>query len=228
MLSLLGVLVVIVGFALKLEPIAIIFVSAIVTAICGQIPPVELLETVGSTFVANRTQLITLILMILTGTLERNGLKEAGAELIRKLQGLSTGMLMAVWGIAHEFFIIFKIPIGSVPAYVRPILMPMTVGIVESNGRTVAPEHEETMKALYGMHYNVGNFFGQCCFAANASVLLIQSTLANIGYEVDVMQIVRVQIPVAAMAMVMAAVYTLVVDTRMSKKCYGAVQKTRR
>ena len=238
MLSLLGVLVVIVGFALKLEPIAIIFVSAAVTAVCGQIPPgeetrqrenvEELLETVGSTFVANRTQLITLILMILTGTLERNGLKEAGAELIRKLQGLSTGMLMAVWGIAHEFFIIFKIPIGSVPAYVRPILMPMTVGIVESNGRAVAEEHEECMKALYGMHYNVGNFFGQCCFAANASVLLIQSTLANIGYEVDVMQIVRVQIPVAAFAMLMAAVYTIAVDTRMSKKCYGAVMKTQK
>ena len=80
MLSLLGVLVVIVGFALKLEPIAIIFVSAIVTAICGQIPPVELLETVGSTFVANRTQLITLILMILTGTLERNGLKPGASR----------------------------------------------------------------------------------------------------------------------------------------------------
>ena len=42
-----------------------------------------------------------------------------------------------------------------------------------------------------------------------ASVLLIQSTLANIGYEVDVMQIVRVQIPVAAFAMLMAAVYTI-------------------
>ena len=59
-------------------------------------------------------------------------------------------------------------------------------------------------------------------------MLLIQSTLANIGYEVDVMQIVRVQIPVAAFAMLMAAVYTIIVDTRVSKKCYGAVQKTRR
>ena len=228
MLSLLGVLVVVIGFALKLEPIAIIFVSTIVTAVCGQIPPGELLETVGSTFVANRTQLITIILMLLTGTLERNGLKEAGAELIRKLKGLSTGMLIAVWGVIYELAIIFKVPIGSVPAYVRPILMPMTMGIVESNGRPVPEEHEECLKALYGMHYNVGNFFGQCCFAANGSVLLIQSTLANIGYEVDVMQIVRVQIPVAIFAMVMAAAYTIIVDTRMSKKCYGAVMKTKK
>lgn len=81
---LLGVLVVIIGFAIKLEPIAIIVVSAIVTAIFGGINVIDLLETVGTTFVANRNQLITIILMILTGTLERNGLKEAGADLIRR------------------------------------------------------------------------------------------------------------------------------------------------
>lgn len=67
---LLGVLVVIIGFAIKLEPIAIIVVSAIVTAIFGGINVIDLLETVGTTFVANRNQLITIILMILTGTLE--------------------------------------------------------------------------------------------------------------------------------------------------------------
>ena len=67
---LLGVVVVIIGFAIKLEPIAIIVVSAIVTAIFGGINVIDLLETVGTTFVANRNQLITIILMILTGTLE--------------------------------------------------------------------------------------------------------------------------------------------------------------
>ena len=197
MLSLLGVVVVIIGFALKLEPIAIIVVSAIVTAVCGGINVVDLLTSVGTTFVANRNQLITIILMILTGTLEKNGLKEAGAALIRKAKGLTTGMLIAIWGVLDEIFIIFKIPIGGIPSYVRPILMPMTLGIIESKGYEVAPEHEETIKALYGKDYNVSNFFGQCLFAANSSVLLIQSTLASIGYEVDVMQIVAVQIPVA-------------------------------
>lgn len=54
---LLGVLVVIIGFAVKLEPIAIIVVSAIVTAIFGGINVIDLLETVGTTFVANRNQL---------------------------------------------------------------------------------------------------------------------------------------------------------------------------
>lgn len=222
MLSLLGVVVVIIGFALKLEPIAIIVVSAIVTAVCGGINVVDLLTSVGTTFVANRNQLITIILMILTGTLEKNGLKEAGAALIRKAKGLTTGMLIAIWGVLDEIFIIFKIPIGGIPSYVRPILMPMTLGIIESKGYEVAPEHEETIKALYGKDYNVSNFFGQCLFAANSSVLLIQSTLASIGYEVDVMQIVVVQIPVALFAMFINAGQSYLVDKRMSKKYYSA------
>lgn len=225
MLSLLGVVVVIIGFALKLEPIAIIVVSAIVTAVCGGINVVDLLTSVGTTFVANRNQLITIILMILTGTLEKNGLKEAGAALIRKAKGLTTGMLIAIWGVLDEIFIIFKIPIGDIPSYVRPILMPMTLGIIESKGYEVAPEHEETIKALYGKDYNVSNFFGQCLFAANSSVLLIQSTLASIGYEVDVMQIVAVQIPVALFAMLVNATQTLIVDGRMVKKYYPDMKK---
>lgn len=225
MLSLLGVVVVIIGFALKLEPIAIIVVSAIVTAVCGGINVVDLLTSVGTTFVANRNQLITIILMILTGTLEKNGLKEAGAALIRKAKGLTTGMLIAIWGVLDEIFIIFKIPIGGIPSYVRPILMPMTLGIIESKGYEVAPEHEETIKALYGKDYNVSNFFGQRLFAANSSVLLIQSTLASIGYEVDVMQIVAVQIPVALFAMLVNATQTLIVDGRMVKKHYPDMKK---
>lgn len=221
MISLLGVAVVIIGFALKLEPIAIIFVSAIVTAICGQIPPMELLQQVGTTFVANRNQLIALILMMLTGTLERNGLKEAGVELIKKAQGLTSGMLMAVWAVAHELFIIFKIPITGVPTYVRPILMPMTLGCIESKGLTVHPEHEESIKALYGKDSNMGNFFGQCLFAANSSVLLIQSTIATVGVEVDVMQIVRVQIPVAIFAMIVAVSQNLITEKHNYQKYYG-------
>lgn len=216
-LSLFGVVVVIIGFAIKLEPIAIIVVSAVVTAICGGINIVDLLTTVGTTFVANRNQLITIILMILTGTLERNGLKEAAADLIKKARGLTSGMLIAIWNIVDEICIIFKIPITGITSFVRPILMPMTLGTITSRGYDVAPEHEEAIKALYGKGSNMANFFGQCLFAANSSVLLIQSTLANIGTQVDVMQIVVVQIPVALFAMVVSASQSYLVDKKMTK-----------
>lgn len=41
MLSLLGVVVVVIGFAMKMQPITIISISALVTAVCGQIPMEE-------------------------------------------------------------------------------------------------------------------------------------------------------------------------------------------
>ena len=72
---------------------------------------VDLLEIIGTNFVSSRSQLITIILMILTGTLERNGLKEAAADLIRKIKGLTSGMLIAIWGVIDQLCIIFKIPI---------------------------------------------------------------------------------------------------------------------
>ena len=157
-LSLLGVVVVIIGFAIKLEPIAIIVVSAVVTAICGGINIVDLLTTVGTTFVANRNQLITIILMILTGTLERNGLKEAAADLIKKARGLTSGMLIAIWNIVDEICIIFKIPITGITSFVRPILMPMTrsVSVCGKLFCFVDSVH-------FGKYRNAGRRYADCC-----------------------------------------------------------------
>ena len=104
--------------------------------------------------------------------------------------------------------------------------MPMTLGTITSRGYEVAPEHEEAIKALYGKGSNLANFFGQCLFAANSSVLLIQSTLANIGYDVDVMQIVMVQVPVAIFAMVVSASQSYLVDKKMVKKYYPDIYKS--
>ena len=226
MLSLLGVVVVVIGFAMKMQPITIISISAIVTAVCGQIPVEEFLNIIGKSFTANRTQLVALIAMVLTGSLERNGLRIAGAELIKNVKGLTSSMLISVWCVLSHLFIIFKIPIGGINSYVRPILMPMTIGAIEAKGYEPTPEHVETIKALYGKGSNLANFFGQCLFAANSSVLLIQSTLANIGYDVDVMQIVMVQVPVALFAMVVSASQSYLVDKKMIKKYYPDIYKS--
>lgn len=61
LLKLLGIVIVIVGFALKLDSILVILAAAVVTAIVGGLGPVTLLETLGSTFVANRSMAILLL-----------------------------------------------------------------------------------------------------------------------------------------------------------------------
>ena len=48
LLKLLGIVIVIAGFALKLDSILVILVAAVVTALVGGLGPVTLLETLGS------------------------------------------------------------------------------------------------------------------------------------------------------------------------------------
>ena len=75
-LNLIGIVIVIVGFARKWNSILVILLAAGATGLVSGISPVALLETIGTTFVANRNMAIFILVMLVTGTLERNGLRE--------------------------------------------------------------------------------------------------------------------------------------------------------
>ncbi len=62
---------------IKIDSILIIMIAAIVTALVAGMNPVTFLETLGSSFVANRSMCVFVMVMVVTGTLERNGLKQA-------------------------------------------------------------------------------------------------------------------------------------------------------
>ena len=47
-----------------------------------------MLEILGSSFVANRGMAIFIITLLVTGTLERNGLRRSAAKLISKVKAL--------------------------------------------------------------------------------------------------------------------------------------------
>ena len=109
LLKLLGVLIVIVGFAFKLDSILIVVVAAIVTAFSGGLGITGLLETLGTSFVANRSMAIFILIMLVTGTLERNGLKNAAASLIGRLKNATAGKVIAAYGLMRG---VFALPCG--------------------------------------------------------------------------------------------------------------------
>ena len=121
LLKLLGIVIVIAGFALKLDSILVILVAAVVTALVGGLGPVTLLETLGSTFVANRSMAIFIIVMLVTGTLERNGLREAAAALIGKFKGATSGLVIGIYGVMRSIFAAFNVGFGGVAGFVRPV-----------------------------------------------------------------------------------------------------------
>ena len=160
LLKLLGIVIVIAGFALKLDSILVILVAAVVTALVGGLGPVTLLETLGSTFVANRSMAIFIIVMLVTGTLERNGLREAAAALIGKFKGATSGLVIGIYGVMRSVFAAFNVGFGGVAGFVRPVIMPMAEGAIVAQGYEPNEEHVEELKGMASGMENITWFFG--------------------------------------------------------------------
>ncbi|WP_345033423.1 5-oxoproline transporter, DUF969 family subunit [Kutzneria kofuensis] len=86
MVVLIGVALVVIGFALRLNPMLVVTVSGIVTALLGGLNPVAILDTFGSGFATNRSVTIYVITLPAIGLLERYGLQQQAARLIGKLR----------------------------------------------------------------------------------------------------------------------------------------------
>ena len=221
LLKLLGVLIVIIGFALKLDSVLIIVAAALVTAAVGGIGPMELLELFGSTFVANRGMCIFIVAMLVTGTLERNGLREAAANLIGKVKGATPGKCVAAYDVIRGFFGAFNVGIGGIPGFVRPVLMPMASGALEAQGITPNPEHIEKVKGMASAVENISWFFCQVLVVGGAGGLLVEGTLSGLGYHVELIDLVKVEVPVAIFAIIFSALYYIYADKKLIKKYYG-------
>lgn len=225
LIKLVGILVVIIGFALKKDSILIVLTASIVTALVGGLGVTGLLETFGTSFVANRSMAIFILILLVTGTLERNGLKEAAANLISKVKGASPGMVIGLYGIMRGVFGAFNVGFGGVAGFVRPIIMPMTIGAVESTGEKINENHLEEIKGMSSGMENIAWFFCQVLFVGGSGGLLVQSTLASLGYEVELIDLVKVEVPVAVTAVTVAIVYYYMKDKRLRSKYYGGAQK---
>lgn len=218
LLKLLGILIVIIGFVLKMDSILIIMVAAVVTALVGGMDLVTFLETLGSSFVSNRSMCTFIIVLVVTGTLERNGLKQAAAALMKKFKGASAGMVVGIYGVFRLIFAAFNISFGGAAGFIRPIVMPMAEAAVEKEGYEINEDHLEQLKGMSAGMDNVAWFFGQVLFVGTSGMLLVQSTLADLGYEVELIDLASVQIPVAIMAVGCAIVYYYIKDKQLMKQ----------
>src|SRR5918999_4537355 len=96
-LPLFGILIVVAGFALKLNPMLVVTVSAIATGLLGGMDPVEVVSTFGKAFNDNRIIAIVWIVLPVIGLLERYGLQQRAAALIRSLRNATVGKLLILY-----------------------------------------------------------------------------------------------------------------------------------
>lgn len=220
LIKLLGILIIIIGFALKKDAILIIISSAIVTALVGGLGVNGLLEILGSSFIKNRNIAIFIIIILVTATLERNGLKEVAKNLISKIKNVSAGAIIGIYAVMRGIFSSFNISFGGVAGFVKPIILPMAIGSVESKVKECNEKHVEEIKGMCSSAENIGNFFCNVIFIGCPGALLVQGTLKDLGYEVSLIDLAKVEIPVAVISLVLAVCYYYFKDKMIYKKYY--------
>lgn len=224
-MELLGILIIIIGFALKLDTIAVVVSAGIATGLVAHMSVADILNTLGEAFVTNRVTCLFMITIPVIGLSERYGLKTKAVMLIKKASNLSTGKLLSGYTLLREVTIGMGVTLGGHPQFVRPLVSPMAEGAsVAKYGEKVEEKDLEKIKAYSAASDNIGNFFAQNVFMANAGVLLIATTLEGLGYSIDTLQVAKFSILVAVIAFVLWTVQNLLFDKKMKQK-YAATEQ---
>lgn len=93
-IKLIGVLIVVIGFILKLDTLAVVVVAGLATGLVAGMSPMVILNTLGTAFITNRTATLFILTLPVIGLCERNGLKDKAVDFIRSLKNMTTGKLI--------------------------------------------------------------------------------------------------------------------------------------
>ncbi|HEX4224708.1 MAG TPA: DUF969 domain-containing protein [Pseudonocardiaceae bacterium] len=226
MLVLIGVLLVVIGFALRLNPLMVVTVAGIVTGLLGGLSPVAILNAFGTGFASSRSVTVYIVVLPVIGLIERFGLQEQVRRMIAKLSSATPGRLLALYQLLRQITAALGLSSIAGPAQtVRPLVFPMAEGAALRRYDTVTPKMTERIKWFAASADNVGVFFGEDIFVAIGSVLLI-TAFVNSAYHVklDAFQIAVWAIPSAVVALVVHGGRLLYLDRQLGKLGEGAEQ----
>lgn len=218
MIKLIGILVVILGFVFKVETLFTVLVAGIATGLVAGMDIMDILNTLGQSFVDNRAVSLFIMTLPVIGILERYGLKQRAVYLIQKLGKLTTGGVFSIYMIIRQIAGALSIRISGHPQFVRPLVEPMAQAAAKSKYKNVDVKDEEAIKALSAASENYGNFYGQNLFSGSSGVLLIASTLTGFGYAVSELDIAKASIIMAVIAFLISAAQNYLFDKKLNRK----------
>jgi uncharacterized membrane protein len=215
---LLGILIVVAGFALRLNPMLVVTAAAIATGLIAGMGIVEVVSTFGKAFNDNRIIAIVWIVLPVIGLLERYGLQQRATALIRGMRNATAGRLLIVYLLYRQ--IISAVGLHTTaghPQTVRPLVAPMALAAAEKQSGALDDATQERVKAYAAATDNVGLFFGEDIFLAIASIVLIQQTLATHGFTLTPLQLSVWAIPSAIAAFLIHSTRLLLLDRQLGR-----------
>ena len=215
---LLAVVVVVVGFMRRWNPVLVVMAAALTAGLTAGMSPQRLLTEIGEGFAKNRYLLIIILTLPVLGALERAGLREHARQWIARRHGLTPGRLMTLYlAVRQSAAAMGLTSLGGHPPTVRPLLAPMAEGAARAVHGPIGPKLRERLRAMAAATDNVGLFFGEDIFIAFGAVLLMQGLYAENGIVMEPLHIALWGIPTAILAFAIHAWRLHRFDKRMAK-----------
>jgi uncharacterized membrane protein len=218
MLTLVGILIVVVGFALRFNALLVVTVAGLATGIAGGKGPSEVVALFGKAFIESRYVAAVWLVLPVIGVLEAAGLKERARAVIERVQAATAGrVLLAYLAIRQISAALGMQSLGGHAQMVRPLIAPMAEGAAEKVLGPLTDEMRDHLRANAAAVDNIGVFFGEDIFIAIGSILLIKGFLEQNGVLVEPAQLALWAVPTALCAFVVHGARLLLLDRRIAR-----------
>ncbi len=175
---LIGIAVMVGGFALRLNPLLVVIAAALATGLAAGMAPAAVLAAFGKAFNDTRYVSVVWIVLPVIGLLERCGLQERARALVAGMRGATLARLLTGYLLLRQFTA--ALGLTSVAGHaqtVRPLLAPMAEAAANAPNEAA----NDRVKAMAAATDNVGLFFGEDLFIAIGSILLMKGFLEQQG-----------------------------------------------
>ncbi len=223
MLPLIGILVVIVGFAFRLNALLVVTLAGLTTGIAAGQPLHDVIAALGHAFTDSRYVAIVWLILPVIGVVERSGLKERAREVIGRIRAATAGRVLLVYLALRQITAALGLTsLGGHAQMVRPLVAPMAEGAAENVHGPLADSTREYIRAMAASADNVGVFFGEDVFVAIGSILLIRGFLEQNDILVEPLDLARWAIPTAIVAFSIHGTRLLLLDRRLRREAMRA------
>jgi uncharacterized membrane protein len=236
-----GIAIVIIGLAFRLRTTLVVVTAGIVTGLIAGLPlfssdstfqglplitkpgPEGIINMLGRAFADNRLMILFIITLPAIGLAERYGLQEQAANLVRRMKAATVGRLLVVYQLFRILMGILGIRLSGHPAFVRPLVFPMSLGAAEATARAKTvdslPAAEiEQIKAANSASENYGNFYGQNLSPVLPGILLVYGVMKGLGYTVNLWSLVLFTIPIVVFSVILGAIQFWLLDLRERRR----------
>ena len=217
-LPLLGLLVLVLGFALRFNPMLVVPVAALTTGLLAGLDPIDVIARLGKAFNDSRIIIIPWVVLPVIGLLERYGLQQRARAVISGFRAATAGRLLILYLLYRQ--LISAIGLHSTaghPQTVRPLVAPMAVAAAEGDSGLDEDTSDE-VRAYAAATDNVGVFFGEDIFFAIGSIVLIQQVLEGYDILLSPLELAVWAIPTAIAAFIIHSTRLMLLDRSLARR----------